>query len=560
MPPTPDYLKLLPKEALEYFRKKLSVPTENWKQFDASQHDFAYTIAGLTRADLLESMRWLIEQAIAEGYSFETFNKQFKRLVRRRGWTPEPLPAGPSDWRMRIIFETPIRRSYGAGRLIQMRDPDVLSKRPYWMWKHGDSPSPRMHHLELHNQVFRADDPFWEMAYPPCGYGCKCRAFSIGDRHLAARGLSVGMPPDPSTVAQKGFRRAPGTTPESERQEVLEQGISRLSPELAEEVRKDMKDKGLMGGDRQDSERSDDRRIWVDDRSVENGGYYRRQKNAKTPEKISPFVSKQEMSGMSKVNDPRHSNGVNKSFYVEDQHQKRRVFKVGSPHQTAAEVLVAEMGTSIGAKVNQVRIVPQAPNLIHLKGRGASLHELVPGIQCNKIHQGANARMSLSLGGTPTQNRDSFGRALQHPDLAKIMALDIFTGNSDRHSGNLFYDPKKGYHGIDHGFAFKDATAAEIDFALRDCGEAEMQALIMGRTKNLKVLVSSLEKLTQENSPESISNRLKLHANAASSGGFDKSSKIQADMQDRQTINERNIKYNHEKSLNLIKLLKPLTD
>ena len=247
MPRIPEYLRLPPTEAVDYFRQKVPMPTEEWDQFEAEQHDFAYTVAGLTRADLLSAMQWLIGQALSEGNSFETFNNQFDRLVARRGWQPDPLPAGPADWRMRIIFETPLRRAYSAGRFVQMRSPEVIARRKFWQWKHGDSSQdPRPNHLALHNKVFPADSPFWDVAFPSCAYGCKCRAFSLRERQVEAMGLRVETPPDPYTIAEEGFQRAPGTTPQEERQEVLQRGIDRLSPALREQVEGDLQGRGLL--------------------------------------------------------------------------------------------------------------------------------------------------------------------------------------------------------------------------------------------------------------------------------------------------------------------------
>ncbi|MBD1995309.1 hypothetical protein H6G00_01520 [Leptolyngbya sp. FACHB-541] len=245
MPPVPEYLNLPPLEAIAYFRNKIAIPTEQWNQFSAEQHDFAYTVAGLTRADLLQSMQFLIDQAIAEGNSFDTFLAQFERLVARRGWIPSPLPAGPPDWRMRIIFETPVRRAYGAGRWRQMTSPAIRRLRPYWQWRHGDSPNPRPRHLELHNKVFAADEPFWSVAFPSCAYGCKCRAISRKASQLKEMGLQAEQPPDPYTIAEPGFQRAPGTTPQEERQQVLESGLARLSPELRTKVEQDLQERGI---------------------------------------------------------------------------------------------------------------------------------------------------------------------------------------------------------------------------------------------------------------------------------------------------------------------------
>lgn len=250
MPRRPAYLCLPPQEAIAYFRQKISIPTEKWDQFEAEQHDFAYTVAGLTRADLLEALQWLIDGAIADGTSFDDFVSQFRRSIARRGWSPEPLTASKDElkasYRMRTLFETPIRRAYGVGRLKQMRDPEMLKRRPYWQWKHRDSIVPRPNHLALHNKVFRADNPFFDIAFPPAAFGCRCGVFSLSERQLKQMGLKVEEPPDPNTIAEKGFRRAPGTTTQRDRKQVLQQGLDRLSPQLKAQVEADLKQRNLL--------------------------------------------------------------------------------------------------------------------------------------------------------------------------------------------------------------------------------------------------------------------------------------------------------------------------
>lgn len=257
MPPKPSYLNLPPEEAIAYFRQKIAIPSENSRQFEAEMHDFAYTVASLTNAEILGDAQWLIDRAISEGISFDVFLRQFDRLIGRKGWRPDPLPAGPPDWRMRIIFETPIRRAYGAQRFKQMRSPQVMMVRKYWQWRHRDSRLPRAHHKALHNKVFRADDPFWDIAYPSCAYGCKCGVSSLSERQMRQMGLSVSTPPDPNKIAEDGFRRAPGTTPESERLEVLSRGISRLSQPLQDQVKADLREKGLWNERLDSVERAD---------------------------------------------------------------------------------------------------------------------------------------------------------------------------------------------------------------------------------------------------------------------------------------------------------------
>ena len=85
MPKKPEYLNLPFDEAISYLRRKINIPTENWKQFAAEQHDFAFSIAGLTKAQLLDDARILVDRAIADGMDLETFKKQFNHLIYKQG-------------------------------------------------------------------------------------------------------------------------------------------------------------------------------------------------------------------------------------------------------------------------------------------------------------------------------------------------------------------------------------------------------------------------------------------------------------------------------------------
>ena len=46
--------------------------------------------------------------------------------------------------------------------------------------------------------------------------------------------------------AEKGFRRAPGTTSEGDREQVLQQGLDRLSPQLKAQVEADLQRRNLV--------------------------------------------------------------------------------------------------------------------------------------------------------------------------------------------------------------------------------------------------------------------------------------------------------------------------
>ncbi len=117
----------------------------------------------------------------------------------------------------------------------------MLNKRPYWMWKWRDSPQPRPNHQALNGKVFLASDPFWDVAFCPCGYGCRCTVFALSERDMKRMNKTVSTPPDPKTIADPGFRRAAGTSPESEREDILKEGLSRQSPDIQKLAKAELK-------------------------------------------------------------------------------------------------------------------------------------------------------------------------------------------------------------------------------------------------------------------------------------------------------------------------------
>lgn len=221
-------------EAITYFRQKTAIPTQKWDDLQDEEHDWAFTIAKLTKANLLQDAQELIEKAIQEGKSSDEFKDEFKKKIESKGWVARPLPAGPDDYRYRIIFETNVRRAHAAGRFEQQKQ--SAKSRPYLMWRHGDSESPRLNHKELDGKVFPIDSVFWDKAYPPCGYGCKCTAISLSDRDLERLGKKVEVPPDPDTIAEKGFKHSAGTSQASQKKDILNKAKARLGPNLYKKI------------------------------------------------------------------------------------------------------------------------------------------------------------------------------------------------------------------------------------------------------------------------------------------------------------------------------------
>jgi len=170
-------------EQIAFFRRKLNLPSETWRDIERAAHDRAFMVAGAMKADLLLDLRKAVDQSI-QGGSIGEFRKQFAEAVAKHGWTGwtgEGTAAGEA-WRTRVIYQTNMATSYAAGRRAQLLDPDLLSRRPFWRYVHADGV---VHPRPMHKQwgdmrlTLRHDDPFWNTHFPPNGWGCKCRVVAV---------------------------------------------------------------------------------------------------------------------------------------------------------------------------------------------------------------------------------------------------------------------------------------------------------------------------------------------------------------------------------------------
>lgn len=249
----PQYKDLPFKEAIAFLRGKVNVPSATWTQLMREAHDWAFTVAGVTKAEMLQEFRTSVDRALSDGTTLQTFRKDFDAIVKKHGWSYH----GSRGWRTKTIYRTNLSTSYSAGRYRQQHDPDVLRKRPYLMYRHGDSVNPRPTHQSWDGLVLPADDPWWKKHYPPNGWGCSCSAFSVSAKDAQRRGLKVAAeaPEEPTYEwtdpvsgevmdiprgIDPGWDYAPGASLEEDREAILDRTIKRLSEDLQKVVLKEI--------------------------------------------------------------------------------------------------------------------------------------------------------------------------------------------------------------------------------------------------------------------------------------------------------------------------------
>jgi hypothetical protein len=154
----------------------------------AGDHDRLFVVAGAIDTAMLEDFHAAVIEA-GRTRDFEAFAGEFDRIVEKYGWSYN----GGREWRIRTIFNTNIRTSHMAGRLRQMRDPDVVKLLPWWQYVHADTRvplKPRPEHVSWDGLVLRWDDPWWDTHFPPNDWLCSCGIRTLSDGQLKRLGKS----------------------------------------------------------------------------------------------------------------------------------------------------------------------------------------------------------------------------------------------------------------------------------------------------------------------------------------------------------------------------------
>lgn len=211
------------------------VQTKSWRDMLHAQHDRAFTVAGAMQADLLADLAKAVDDSISKGLGLGYFRKQFDKIVEQYGWAYK----GERRWRTRVIYGTNMRVSYAAGRLVQLRDPELQKLAPFWMYRHSGAEHPRLQHKAWDKLALPADDPWFKTHYPPNGWGCGCRVVAVSARDIARMGGRIEIPPEGTDGIDEGWDYMPGGSVTDELQGVVNTKAAQLPPTLAEPFKAD---------------------------------------------------------------------------------------------------------------------------------------------------------------------------------------------------------------------------------------------------------------------------------------------------------------------------------
>lgn len=184
-----------PADAIEYLQSKGFKIGWDWHQTLDDAHSRAFTVAKVAKLDVLQDIRKSLVTALEKGQGFEKWQAEIAPVLQEKGWWGKKTvinPAGQeqevqlgSPRRLRTIYHTNMRSAFSAGRYKAMLQ--ATETRPFWEYRHITMVNYREEHKSWNGRIFRADDPFWSIAYPPSKFGCNCRVIAKSAREVEGK-------------------------------------------------------------------------------------------------------------------------------------------------------------------------------------------------------------------------------------------------------------------------------------------------------------------------------------------------------------------------------------
>lgn len=168
-------MKLPPEKAVEYLASKGLKITNSWRDMLRDAHNKAFTVAGVTKLEVLQNIKDKLIDALNNGDTVTDFAKSLGDVLPK--------------YRLDTIYRTNLQSAYMAGRRESMLR--AVNTHPYWMYVAVMDEATRPSHALLNGKVYPADDEFWDYYFPPIDYNCRCRVRPLTPSEVERKGLDV---------------------------------------------------------------------------------------------------------------------------------------------------------------------------------------------------------------------------------------------------------------------------------------------------------------------------------------------------------------------------------
>mgnify|MGYP000959542175 CR=1 FL=1 len=208
-------------------------------------HSRAFTVAKITRIDLLSDIQTSLSEAYKKGQGFGEWRDSIKPVLAKKGWLGDVSVTNPKTGeakqiyvgsrRLKRIFETNMRVSVAKARY----ESQMSSAGEYFRYKAVLDRRTRPGHAKLHGMILPKTHKFWEKNYPPNDWGCRCQVQVLTQSEMQSYGFKP-YAGTPLNVASKDWAYNPGKSAQS-LDSVLAKKVANLSGELKNIVKNDLK-------------------------------------------------------------------------------------------------------------------------------------------------------------------------------------------------------------------------------------------------------------------------------------------------------------------------------
>lgn len=172
--------------AKHHLDTRIPLTKDEYDELDIDSQRVAFTVARLQTESAVRAVQNALSRDIEQGGALRDF---------RLAVGDELDASGLSDSQVETIYRTHVGRAYSAGQVAILDSPAVRTAFPYLMYSATHDSRVRPDHLAMESlgldgtAIYRADDPIWDLYYPPWGWACRCMVIPISITDAAGYGV-----------------------------------------------------------------------------------------------------------------------------------------------------------------------------------------------------------------------------------------------------------------------------------------------------------------------------------------------------------------------------------
>jgi|GEM_PF-1766221 len=168
-------------EAANWFLARKVVTPEQYAALAAGSYQHAFWVGGGLQLDQIQRVFDKTATAIETGEAFADWRDRVRSELR-------------NDAHAETVFRNAVQRAYNAGRWQQMRQPDVLRFRPFWMFDAILDDHTTTICKICDGTILDAEDPWWDTHICPLHHRCRSSIRNLRRSEAEKRGITKQAP------------------------------------------------------------------------------------------------------------------------------------------------------------------------------------------------------------------------------------------------------------------------------------------------------------------------------------------------------------------------------